>query len=178
MSAAFLPLATIAWPLSPSWYVVTGRGSSGWVVDARPCGRIRHAHLALQAIRIAEEETQGRTEVGDEPVATPPGYEALTDHVERVEGCRSQPEVVDPAAPEHRRLPLGLGVSVDLKDIELGGRPDVDERQAHPGGLDMIERDRRVEDLPVEHVQPVGVTREDRDVVDPVQQHRALPIIT
>ena len=29
----------------------------------------------------------------------------------------------------------------------------------------------RLEDLPIEGVEPVGVARERRDVVDPVQQH-------
>ena len=83
--------------------------------------------------------------------------------------CRR--EVVDPSSPEHGRLAVGLGVAVDLEDVELGRRPDVDERQPHAGPLRRVSRHRRVEHVDVEGVQTVGVVGDDGNVVEAVHEH-------
>ena len=46
---------------------------------------------------------------------------------------RPQAEVVQPAPAAHRRLPGRFGVPVDLEDVELAVRPDLDQGQPHPG---------------------------------------------
>jgi len=67
------------------------------------------AHLTLEAVRVAEEVAEDGTEIGD------------------VERGGLQPEVVDAAPAEHRRLAVGFGVARHLEDVQFGGRADADE---------------------------------------------------
>ena len=78
--------------------------------------------------------------------------------------------------PKHRRLPVGFGVSLDLEDVQFGGRADADEGELD-GAVELLQvrADLGVEDLPVERHEPVGVMGQDGHVVDPVQQHPGLP---
>src|SRR5581483_8274644 len=127
--------------------------------------------LALQPVRVPEEHADSAAEVGDEAVRRPAGDQALPDGVERLLGRRLQSEVVDAAPPEHGRLALGLGVIHHLEHVELGGRPDVHERQAHALGLRPVVEHGGVEHVPVEGVEPVRVAGEHGHVVDAVQEH-------
>ncbi len=81
--------------------------------------------------------------------------------------------MVDPAPAEHRRLAIGLGVAVDLEDVELGVRADVDDRQVHRTrlGIGRAQVDDRLEDLLVEAVEPRRIVGQRGDVVEAVEQH-------
>ena len=48
-----------------------------------------------------------------------------------VDAACLQPDVVDATAP-HRDLPVGFGVALNDKDVELGLRPDPDHRHRLP----------------------------------------------
>jgi hypothetical protein len=70
---------------------------------------------------------------------------------------------------EHRRLPGGLLVAVELEDVELGVRPDTDERQPHPVARPQLSVDGRFEHIPVKGDESVGIGGQDRNVVEPVE---------
>src|SRR5207244_5129699 len=91
--------------------------------------------------------------------------------VERLLGDGLEAEMVDPPPPEHRRLAVGLGVALDLEDVQLPAGPDVDEREAHARLLFDVARDRGVEHLLVEAVQALAVVGDDGDVVHTVEEH-------
>lgn len=137
---------------------------------------VAHADLAFEAVGVGEEEREQGAEVGHETVAGAALDQAPADLAEGLERGRLEADVVEAPAAEHGDLPFGLGVAVDLEDVELGEGADVDERQAQSRpGLD-VGRDVRVEDLPVEGVEAVGVVGEDGDVVHPVEQHGLPPV--
>ena len=70
-----------------------------------------------------------------------------------------------------------VALVVELEDVELGARPDVDERER--AGSDVLPvRRRRVEHVLVEASEAVRVVGQDRDVVDAVEQHHANSGIT
>ena len=50
-------------------------------------------------------------------IAGAPGDQPVPDLVKRVERRGLQPEMVDAAPPEHRRLAVGFGVACHLKDV-------------------------------------------------------------
>ena len=85
------------------------------------------AHLTLEAVRVAEEVAEDGTEIGDEVITGAPGDQPVPDLVKRVERRGLQPEMVDAAPPEHRRLAVGFGVARHLEDVQFGGRADADE---------------------------------------------------
>jgi len=104
-------------------------------------------------------------------------HEPVPDDLEGVEILGAQADVVDATASEHRHLPPGLRVADDLEDVEHRAVSDVDQGQPHPRalrGLPHVRGDGRLEHLAVEGVEPVGVAREGRDVVDPVEEHGVL----
>jgi hypothetical protein len=57
------------------------------------------AHLALEAVRVPEEDAEDGAEIGDEVITGAPGDEPVPDLVERVERRGLQPEMVDAARP-------------------------------------------------------------------------------
>ena len=61
---------------------------------------------------------------------------------------RLQCEVVETAAPEHRRLAVGLGVPLHLEHVELGPVADLDDGE--PGAFALRELRAVPEDLGVE----------------------------
>ena len=109
------------------------------------------AHLTLQAVGVAEKDAEDGAEIGDELIAGAPGDQPVPDLVERAEGSGVQPEVVDAAPAEHRRLPVGFGVPLDLEDVQFGGRADADEGELD-GAVELLQvrADLGIEDLPVE----------------------------
>ncbi len=105
--------------------------------------------------------------------AAPRAMSRVADRLERLDRLGLERHVVDPAAAEHRRLPIGLGVALDLEHVELGERPDVDHRQPGTGvrtGVDLP--DPGLEHLSVELGQAIGVVGDDRDMVQAIQQHQ------
>src|SRR6202044_1016521 len=85
------------------------------------------ADLALQAVRIAEEQTEHRPEVGDEVVGRGAGHEALADRLEILRRGGLGSQVIEPAAAEHRDLAVSFGVALYLEDVELGPVADLDD---------------------------------------------------
>ena len=59
--------------------MVARRRRAGRVADARVRVRVRHAHLALETVRVTKEHAQDRTEIGHETVARAAGHEPVTD---------------------------------------------------------------------------------------------------
>ncbi len=133
-------------------------------------------HLALEAVGVTEEHGVRLAEVGDEVVGCTPLHQATPDLLERRHVLRPQADVVDPATAEHRHLAGGLGVALDVEDVEHGAVADVDDRHAEAFSLGrprIVDDDPRLEDLFVEGVQAVGVVRERGHVVDAAEQHEA-----
>src|SRR5262249_36807324 len=110
--------------------------ASAWCTGRRAC----RAGCALRARRRGSgctprppgrrgrgKDAEDGAEVGDEAVAGAAGDQPVPDLVERVERGGLQPEVVDAAPAEHRRLAVGFGVSLDLEDVQFGGRADAEE---------------------------------------------------
>ena len=79
-------------------------------------------------------------------------------------------EVVEAAAPEHRRLPLRFRVALDLEKVELRVRPDPDESQP-PHGRILGAKGLRAEHLAVEADEPLGTPSQYRNVVEAVEKH-------
>ena len=88
--------------------------------------------LAFQPVRVGEEEAEPGPEVGHEAVAGPSGHQAVADRVERLLRSGLQPDMIDPPPPEDRPLPVRLLVPVELEDVELRMRADLDQGQPHP----------------------------------------------
>ena len=81
------------------------------------------------------------------------GHEPLADRLEVRQRSGLESQVVEPAAAEHRRLAVGLGVPLYLEDVELGPVADLDDGEAGAapvGELGSVVGDLGVEDLPVE----------------------------
>ena len=172
----FWPLRRLDLLHDPAGYA-HGAGAGRVATPGNGVG-VRHAHLALEAVGVAEEEAEDRAEVGDELVGRAPGDEPVADLLERLERRGLQRQVVEPAPPEHRRLAVGLGVADHLEHVELRVRADVDDRHAHlagvlAGGQPVVSPTSALEHLGVERVQPVGVVGEDGHVVEPVGEHRS-----
>src|SRR4029077_16942254 len=102
---------------------VAGRASARRIADAGYRIRVGHAYLAFQSVGITEEHRQHRPEVGDEIVRCTQVAQALPNLIEILDRWRLQAEVVEAAAPEHRRLPLRFRVALDLEQVELRVRP-------------------------------------------------------
>ena len=108
--------------------------------------------------------------------AAPADDEAATDLLEGLEGVGLEAQMVDAAPAEHRRLALGLGVPVDLEEVDLGLLAD-----AHEGEHPLVAHPLLAEDLGLEHVavevdEPLGVLGDDGHVVHSVQQHGMPPL--
>ena len=74
--------------------------------------------------------------------------------------------------PKSVTNPSVLLVAVDLEDVELRPRSELQHRHAEPRTV--LERLRRdVEDLFVERRQSIGVRGQNRDVIDPAQEHES-----
>src|SRR5215471_19641950 len=82
---------------------VSGGGRAGRVVHPGHGVGVLDAHLALQAVRVSEEDAEDGAEIGDEVIAGAPGDQPVPDLVERVDRRGLQSEMVDAAPPEHRR---------------------------------------------------------------------------
>src|SRR5438270_2614689 len=107
--------------------LVAGGRRPRWVADARLRVGVGDAHLGFEPVGVAEEQAEDGAEVGDEPVGGALGDEAVANGVERVERRRLQAEVVDAPPAEERRLPLVLGVGIDLEQVDLAAEADVDD---------------------------------------------------
>lgn len=134
--------------------------------------RLWQQHLALESVRIAEEDALRRAEVVDRAVAGSGVDQPAPDCLEGLRGRGGQPNVIDATTAPHRGLAIGLGVAVDHEDVQLSGRPDIDHghRLARPvatrGSDDSIEHHR------VKPAKPIDVLGDPGDVVHTVQQHR------
>ena len=134
---------------------------------------VSHQHLALHAVGIPEEQAELAAEVGDRAVGRASCRESGADLAEVLEAGRVQADVVEPAPTEHRRLVVGLVVAVDLEDVQLGGRTDVDHGHARPAGeLLAVELHGGPEHVDVERLEPVGVVGNDGHMVESLSEHQ------
>ena len=177
MGASQSPRSIARW-LTPERTTTSGSASRACLVGSmrRAPRRIRHADLALEAVGVAEEDAQDLSEVGHEVVRRAAGHEPITNRLERLDRIRLQREVIDAATAEHRHLAIGFGVADHLEHVELGARPDMDDRHPHRAivgrtRLWSVAEHLRVEHLLVEGLQPLGVVRQDGDVVEPGREH-------
>jgi hypothetical protein len=135
--------------------------------SARPGCPVRGRH--------PEEEAEHGPEVGDEVVCHAECHQALADRLEVLYGGGLQGQMVQPAAAEHRRLAVGLGVPLYFEDVQLGPVADLDDGESGPlpvgQGLRPVPDDVGVEDVAVEVVQAGGVVGDDGDVVETLEQH-------
>src|SRR5262249_57547906 len=92
---------------------VPGGGRAGRVVHSGHGVGVLDAHLALQAVGVAEKDAEDGAEVGDEAVDGAAGDQPVPDLVERVERGGLQPEEVDAAPAEHRPFAVAYSVSLD-----------------------------------------------------------------
>ena len=135
--------------------VVAASSRTWWIVDTLDNIGVRDAHLALEAIRVPEEEAQDVAEVGDEPVGRLAFEKACPDLVEGFDRFGLEREVVESAPPEHWHLPGVFFVAGDLEDVEFC-RGSKHHRDAEPRLF--LQRLRRcLEDIVVERQQSVGV---------------------
>ena len=80
--------------------------------------------------------------------------------------------MVEAAPAEHRRLVVGLGVPVDLEDVQFGASTDPQDDHARPARhLRTVPLDGGAEHVDIEALQPVGVVGDDRNVVETVGEH-------
>ena len=70
---------------------VSGCPGSGRIVDAWRRIRILNANLTLEAVRIAEEDTEHGPKVGDEVIGCLPGHQPLPNRLEGFERRGSGP---------------------------------------------------------------------------------------
>ena len=122
----------------------------------------------LAPVGVGEAEVQQRAHVRHRPVACPFGYHPPKDLPERLFAGGVEREVVQPAAPEHRpgarRLDAG-----HLEGVQHRVRSHLDEGVPQVLLL-QVDRHPRPEDAFVEGDQPVHVGRDERQVVNAVQQ--------
>jgi hypothetical protein len=138
---------------------------------------VGYADFTFQAVGITEEQAENLPEVGDEGVGSPSADQAITDGLERVNRRSLETEMIEATPPETGRLALGLGVAVDLEDVQLRCRSDVDDGQANsrlPGLFWTVTKNFGIEDVSVEGTQPIGVIGQERDVVDSLGEHVCL----
>ena len=150
--------------------MVAVRGGARRVVHPSLGIWVRHANLGFEPIRVAEKEAEDVAEVSDEAVRCSALEQALADLVEGVERRCFESEMVEPASPEHGHLAEVLVVAGDLEDVELSSRTDA--HHCEPEAVSLLEGlGGRFEDGAVELDEPVGIGREDRDVVDSAKEH-------
>ena len=112
----------------------SGSGSTacpGGLHDARLAVGVLDAHLALEPVRIGEEQAQDGAEVGDEAVGR-----AAADSRSRITVKASRDAACRPMWSSRPRPNMGVwwsasALPVELEHVELGVRSDVDERQPH-----------------------------------------------
>src|ERR1022692_780133 len=73
--------------------------------------RLAQQHLALEAVRIAEEDAQRPAEVADCPVTRPGIDEPVPDRLECLLRRGRQPDVINAGPAPHRRLAISFGRS-------------------------------------------------------------------
>src|SRR4051812_32144551 len=154
---------------------VAGSRCAGRVGHVRLRVGVRHTDLTLEPVGVAEEQRENRAEVGHELVGCAPLDQPAADLFERIKGRCLQSQVVDAASAEHGCLALGLGVAVHLEEIDLGLVADADKRQHALVAHVLLTIDLGAEDLAVEVDEPLRVGGENRDVVEPVCEHRRPP---
>jgi hypothetical protein len=103
-------------PTAPSG--VAGGSGTGWIGPARHRIGIGDAHLALQAIRVTEEEAQDWSEVRDELVGGAAGHEPSTNRLEGVPNdrrLRAQAAVRGDVSPDlfHPTLSMDTARTLD-----------------------------------------------------------------
>src|SRR6516164_6312772 len=86
-----------------------------------------------------------------------------------------QGQVVAPTPAEHRRLAAGLGVPRHLEEIELCVFPDLHEGECPLLPEMLYSQDLRLEHVPIELHEALGVVREHRHVVEAVGEHSTPP---
>jgi hypothetical protein len=155
--------------------VVPSCRSAGRVADAGLGVGVGHADLGFEAVGVTEEEAEDGTEVRNESVRRARGHESVARGLERGEVVGLERDVVDATPAHHGCLSVGFGVALDLEQVDLGMGPDLDEGQPALGHLDLT-IDLGAEDVSVEGDKSLGVVGEDRDMVEPIEQHtRSLP---
>ena len=120
------------------------------------------------AVRVREGEREQRPHVGDLAVAGVLEDDASAELQERILAGGVEPEVVEPATVEHR-LVAGRLHAGNLERMQEGVWTDLDQH-VPKALLFQVDPDPRIEDALVETDQPVQVVRDERQVVDVVQQ--------
>jgi hypothetical protein len=116
---------------------------------------ILNTDLALEPVGITEEDPQHLAEIGDEVISRTTGHQAIPDGLECLQRRGFDRQKVEPSSSEHRSLPIGLGVSLDLEHVELRPITDLDDREAWSLPSEQfraVAHDLGVEDLLVEGV--------------------------
>jgi hypothetical protein len=118
-------------PTAPSG--VAGGSGTGWIGPARHRIGIGDAHLALQAIRVTEEEAQDWSEVRDELVGGAAGHEPSTNRLEGVERLRLECQVIETSPPGLASRSQDEGVPNDRRlRAQAAVRGDVSPDLFHP----------------------------------------------